>query len=113
MKNTWKDLGIKDKLAIGSACAAFAIGWALTICAAFIPILLSEQGTLWVLGQALVYTASVFGVSLYFKSEAVQMKQDINKHIEFMERLQIEREKIRNGIPTDDIPNQDNDKDNE
>ena len=81
MKTTWKDLNIKDKLAIVSACAAFTIGWGLTICAAFVPLLLSEQGILWILGQALIYSASVFGLGMYFKSETVQMKRDVRQYM--------------------------------
>lgn len=104
MKQTFKDLNIKEKLAIISACAAFTIGWGLVICAAFVPILLSEQGVLWILGQALIYSASVFGLGMYFKAESVQMKHDINRHIEHMERLSIEREKLRKGLEVEEIP---------
>ena len=104
MKNKWEDLSIKEKLAIGSACLAFLAGWALTICAAFVPILLSEQATLWILGQSLVYAASVFGVSLYFKAETVQMKHDMERYFERKERLQIQREKLRKGLDEGEIP---------
>lgn len=105
MKNSkWSDLNIKDKLAIISACAAFTIGWGLTICAAFVPLLLSEQGILWILGQSLVYSASVFGLGMYFKSESVQMKHDIDKHIEKMERMAIQREKLKKGLEVEEIP---------
>lgn len=107
MKTNFSDLNIKEKLAIVSACIAFAAGWTLTGIAAFVPILLSEQGVLWILGQSLVYSASVFGLGMYFKAESVQMKHDINRHLEHMERLQIEREKLRKGIPTDEIPGED------
>ena len=81
MKQSFKDLNIKDKLAIVSACIAFTAGWFLTIIAAFIPILLSEQGVLWVLGQALIYSASVFGLGMYFKSETSQMKADMRRYL--------------------------------
>ena len=83
MKTTWNDLGIKEKLAIGSACGAFALGW---------------------LGQSLVYTASVFGVSAYFRSEAVQLRRDMDRHLEHIEKMQIQREKIRQGIDVEEIP---------
>jgi hypothetical protein len=106
MKQTFKDLNIKEKLAIISACVAFTVGWGLTICAAFVPLLLSEQGILWILGQALVYSASVFGLGMYFKAESTQMKSDINKHIQNMERLSIERERLRKGQDIDEIPNE-------
>lgn len=84
MKTTWKDLNIKDKLAIVSACIAFTVGWTLTCLAAFVPLLLSEQGILWILGQALIYSASVFGLGMYFKSETVQMKQDVRRYMRRM-----------------------------
>ena len=106
MKTTFKDLNIKDKLAIISACVAFTVGWGLTICAAFVPLLLSEQGILWILGQALVYSASVFGLGMYFKSESTQMKQDIDRHLERMERLSIDREKLRKGQDVEELPDE-------
>lgn len=84
MKTTWKELNVKDKLAIVSACIAFTVGWTLTCLAAFVPLLLSEQGILWILGQALIYSASVFGLGMYFKSETVQMKQDVRRYMRRM-----------------------------
>lgn len=104
MKTKFEDLNIKEKLAIVSACVAFACGWLLTGIAAFVPLLLSEQSILWILGQSLTYASAVFGVSMYFSAESRQMKQDINKHIAQMERLSLERQKIRSGIPTDEVP---------
>lgn len=104
MKVTFKDLNIKEKLAIVSACAAFVCGWTLTGIAAFVPLLLSEQSILWILGQAMTYAAAVFGVSMYFNAEARIMKHDINRHMEHMERLQIQREKLRRGMDIEEIP---------
>ena len=86
MKTTWNDLNVKDKLAIVSACIAFTVGWTLTCLAAFVPLLLSEQGILWILGQALVYSASVFGLGMYFKSETVEMKKDLSRHLARIEK---------------------------
>lgn len=104
MKVTFKDLNIKEKLAIVSACAAFVCGWTLTGIAAFVPLLLSEQSILWILGQAMTYAAAVFGVSMYFNAETRLMKHDINRHMEHMERLQIQREKLRRGMDIEEIP---------
>lgn len=103
----WSELSIKEKLAIGSACLAFLAGWLLTGIAAFVPILLSEQGVLWILGQSLVYAASVFGVSLYFKAESTQMKHDIERYFDRKERLQKERFRLRQGMDVDEIPEKD------
>ena len=107
MKAKFSDLNIKEKLAIISACVAFCAGWILTGIAAFVPLLLSEQSILWILGQSLTYASAVFGVSMYFSAESRQMKHDINKHIEHMERMQIEREKLRKGQDLEEIPNDD------
>lgn len=106
MKTTWKDLSIKEKLAMISACAAFCMGWTLTALASFVPLLISEQGILWILGQSLIYSASVFGISAYFRSETVQLKRDMDKHLERMERMQIQRERIRQGIDVEEIPDE-------
>lgn len=104
---TFRDLNIKEKLAIISAVLCFCFGWALTGIAAFVPLLLSEQAILWILGQSLTYAAAVFGVSMYFNAEARIMKHDINKHIEHMERLSLERERLRKGLDIEEIPDED------
>lgn len=109
MKTSWKDLNIKEKLAIISACGAFVCGWVLTGIAAFVPLLLSEQSILWILGQSMTYAAAVFGVSMYFNAEARIMKKDMNRHFREMERMSIERHKLRAGIPVDEIPEKDED----
>lgn len=106
MKQTWKDLEIKDKLAVSTALAAFAIGWLLTIIAAFVPLLLSEQATLWILGQSLVYAASVFGVAAYFRNESSQLKKDIRQQLAATEMQMIQREKLRMGVDTPEMPNE-------
>ena len=107
MKITFKDLNIKEKLAIISACAAFTMGWTLTGIAAFVPLLLSEQSILWILGQAMTYSAAVFGVSMYFNAEARIMKHDINKHLAHTERMIRQRENIRNNGDVEEIPIED------
>lgn len=109
MKLTFKELNIKEKLAIVTACVAFVCGWVLTGIAAFVPLLLSEQSILWILGQGMTYAAAVFGVSMYFNAEARIMKHDINRHMEHMERIQIERQKIRDGIDVPELPNTEED----
>ncbi len=114
MKTTWKDLNIKEKLAIISACLAFIAGWTLTGIAAFVPLLLSEQSILFILGQAMTYSAAVFGVSMYFNAESVKMKREINRHIEHMERMQIQRMNLRNNIDEGETPEMmDEDRDEE
>lgn len=76
----WKDLNIKDKIAIVSAIVAFCAGWALSIAAFLVPPIGEiHDSVLWILGQSLVYCASVFGVASYFTSEAVRLRHDMKK----------------------------------
>jgi peptidoglycan biosynthesis protein MviN/MurJ (putative lipid II flippase) len=108
MKQTWSDLSVKEKIAIISAIAAFVIGWCMSIGAFFVPPMGEvADSILWILGQALLYAASVFGVSAYFRSETVQLRKDMDRHLEHMERMQIQREKLRQGIDIQEIPKED------
>lgn len=109
MNNTkWIDLNIKEKIAIVSAVVAFVLGWGMSIAGFWIPPVGEvADSILWILGQALIYSASVFGVTSYFTAETVRMKHDINKHIEHMERMAIQREKLRNNQPVEEIPEED------
>ena len=84
MKTNWKDLNIKEKLAITSACVAFVCGWTLTGIAAFVPLLLSEQSILFILGQAMTYSAAVFGVAAYFNAESRHLKREIRGYMRRM-----------------------------
>lgn len=105
MKSKWNDLNIKDRLAILSAFIAFILGWCMSIAGFWIPPIGEvADSILWILGQSLLYAASVFGVSAYFRSETVQLKRDMDRHLEHMESLQIQREKLRRGIDIEEIP---------
>lgn len=78
----WKDLDVKSKLAIYTAFIAFFIGWGLTIAAFIVPPLGDiSDSVLFVLGQSLVYAASVFGITTYFSGETKRLKQDIAEYI--------------------------------
>jgi predicted PurR-regulated permease PerM len=73
----------KQKVAILTALAAFILGWGLTI-AGFImpPVGEIADSVLWVLGQALVYAASVFGITGYFTAESKRMKRDMEDYFD-------------------------------
>ena len=67
-------LDTKSKFAIGTAVVAFVAGWSLTIAGFILP----PQGevhdsVLWILGQTLVYAASVLGIGMYFNSKLTQL----------------------------------------
>lgn len=101
----WSKLGIKEKIALISACAAFFLGWAMSILGFCVPPVGEvADSILWILGQGLLYAASVFGVTAYFKSESVQLRKDMDKHLESIEKAQIQREKLRQNLEIDEIP---------
>jgi Na+/melibiose symporter-like transporter len=94
MTQTWNTLSIKDKIAIISAIMAFILGWGLSIAGFVItPIGEVADSVLWILGQALIYAASVFGVSSYFNAESVKLRDDMNRHLETIEKMRLEKEK--------------------
>jgi hypothetical protein len=108
MKQTWSDLSIKEQISFISAIVAFILGWCMSIAGFWIPPVGEvADSILWILGQALLYAASVFGVSAYFRSETVQLRKDMDRHLEHMERMQIQREKLRQGIDIQEIPKED------
>lgn len=78
----WKDLDIKNKVAIITAVVAFIVGWGLTI-AGFIvpPVGEVADSILWILGQALLYAASVLGIGMYVGGEVRRMKTEINRYM--------------------------------
>ena len=105
MKTKWNELNIKEKIAIISAISAFIVGWALSIAGFIVPPLGEvHESILFILGQALVYSASVFGIAAYFKAESHQMKNDLKLYFNEKERLQEERMKIRQGYDSGETP---------
>lgn len=78
VKETWKDLDLRTRIAYTTAIAAFVIGWGLTIAAFFVtPIGIVSDSVLWVLGQALTYAAAVLGVGMYTVSSVRRMRTEI------------------------------------
>lgn len=108
VENVYEKCTLKQKVAMISGIVAFILGWGLTI-AGFITPPLGDiaDSVLWVLGQALVYTGSVLGLTQYFSAESVKLRHDVDRHLEMMERMQIQREKLRKGQDVDEIPDKD------
>ena len=89
--DTWKSMDIKQKFAIVTAVVAFIAGWGLTIAGFVIP----PEGevadsVLWILGQSLIYTASVLGIGMYFNNQMVKFRTDTKRYIDH--ELREERE---------------------
>lgn len=84
-------LDIKTKFAIGSAVVAFLAGWGLTIAGFVIPPKGEvHDSVLWILGQALIYAASVFGVGMYLNSEMTKLRAENRRFIK--ETIEEEKE---------------------
>ena len=81
--DTWKEMDVKTKFAIVTAVVAFVVGWGLTI-AGFIldPKGQVHDSVLWILGQALIYTASVLGFGMYFNNQMVKFRSDTKRYID-------------------------------
>lgn len=85
MVTKWINLDIKEKLAIITAIMAFLLGWGLSIAGFIIPPVGDvADSVLWILGQALIYAASVFGVTSYFTAESVKLRRDIDRHVRIL-----------------------------
>lgn len=66
-----------------SAIVAFAIGWGLTIAGFIVPPMGEVSGSvLAVLGEAMVYAASVFGVTLYFNSRLQGFQDEARRYLD-------------------------------
>lgn len=77
------DTNTKEGIAYIFAGAAFFLGWGITL-AGFIVSPTGEihDTVLWVLGQALVFTASVLGFAMQVKNGLNSIREDLDKRIE-------------------------------
>lgn len=82
-KEVYEQCTVKQKIAIVTALIAFGLGWGLTIAGFIIPPTGEiADSVLWVLGQSLVYAASVFGIAGYFSAESRRMKRDMENYFD-------------------------------
>ena len=79
----WRDLGIKDKAALVTACISFALGFVLLFVGMFIGEVGEIDGSvLTAFGTCLIYTAGIFGVAMYFKTNNAEL---MNRMLDEME----------------------------
>lgn len=72
-----------------TAIVALFVGFGLTIAGFVVPPLGEIHNTvLWVLGQVLIYAASIFGVSQYFNTRLQGFQTETRKFIDEMQRSQ-------------------------
>ena len=75
-------MNTKQRIAYWTAIIAFVCGWGLTIAGFVVPPQGEVSGSvLAVLGEAMVYTASVLGITLYFSNEMLKFKRDTRKYL--------------------------------
>ena len=71
------------KAAFVTAIAAFIIGWGLTVWGFIVPPKGEVSGSvLAVLGEAMVYAASVFGVTLYFQNQMAKFRHEARRYMD-------------------------------
>ena len=71
------------KAAYVTAIISFIAGWGLTIAGFLIEPRGEISGSvLAVLGEAMVYAASVFGVTLYFQNQMAKFRHDTRRYID-------------------------------
>ena len=72
----------KQRIAYWTAIIAFVCGWGLTIAGFIVPPTGEVSGSvLAVLGEAMIYTASVLGITLYYSNEMLKFKRDTRKYL--------------------------------
>ena len=81
-----KKTDIKQRTAYTTAILAFIAGWGLTIAGFCVEPTGEISGSvLAVLGEAMVYAASVFGVTMYFGHQMEKFRADTRQYINKME----------------------------
>ena len=78
----WKDLSFRNKMAYTFAVACFTLGWLITFIAFYISGFKTvEDSILWVLGQSLLFTGSIIGISQFYNSQLSQFKHEIRNEL--------------------------------
>ena len=73
----------RQRAAYTTAILAFVIGWGLTIAGFIVPPTGEvSNSVLAVLGEAMVYAASVFGVTLYFNNQMERFRAEARRYID-------------------------------
>jgi len=80
-KEKWRDLNIKDKIQYITAIILFASGIILAFISFFILFNITS-GVLLYISEAFICGASIFGVSLYFKTKLGEFKSERDSIIE-------------------------------
>lgn len=83
----------KEAAAYITAIISFLAGWGLTVAGFCVsPVGEVSNSVLAILGESLIYAASVFGVALYFSNQLVKFKQDTRAYLEEQNKGNISEE---------------------
>ena len=97
----WKNLSAKDKVALTTAVISFVLGWILVFASFIVPPLgIVSDSVLLILGESMIYTASVLGIYSYFSASIKNSKGELKnfflealaEHIGDIERITRKRE---------------------
>lgn len=73
----------RDRAAYMTAIIAFVVGWGLTIAGFIVEPTGEVSGSvLAILGEAMVYAASVFGVTMYFSHQMEKFRRDTREYLD-------------------------------
>lgn len=82
----------KDTIATWSAVGMLGFGVILTTAGFIIPPVGEvHDSILWILGQVLIYTGSIFGITMYTNHRLAEMSNEINR------RLNQQKEEVTDG----------------
>ena len=82
----WKNLSAKDKVALTTAVISFALGWILVFASFVVPPLgIVGDSVLLILGESMIYTASVLGIYSYFSASIRKSNGELKRF--FLEAL--------------------------
>jgi hypothetical protein len=84
LSEKWNDISIKDRLAYSTAIGAMIVGFGLCTASFF---MMKSIGTdlLALLGEALIYAASIFTMSKYFSTKLLDIEKYMVKKIREIE----------------------------
>ena len=81
IKEDLSKMTVKDAIAYTTSILAFIIGWGVTIAGFIIPPVGDiADSVLWVLGQSLIYTSSILGVSMYMRYNIQKIERKLGIH---------------------------------
>lgn len=72
----------KEIIQYTSACVMLASGVVMAFTCFFLNQYRIEESVLWYVAQALVYAASIFGISLAIKTKMGEVKNDMRRYVD-------------------------------